>query len=242
MMLTVKQVSELTGVSVRTLHYYDGIGLLKPSLVTEAGYRLYDDAALERLGQILLFRELEFSLRDIRTIMSDPDFDRDTALDRQIEMLLLQKQRLEKILSFAEQIKRTGVYKMDFKAFDKQTLKRYEAEAKEKWGDTGAYREYEQKTAGDTDGRKTAAAAEMMQFFAEFGAMKDRSPADAEVQKLVKKLQDHITANWYTCTDRILAGLGQMYAAGGEMTDNIDAAGGEGTALFASKAIAEYCG
>ncbi len=80
-----------------------------------------------------------------------------------------------------------------------------------------------------------------MHIFEEFGSLPDKSPAGAEAQKLVKKLQEFISANYYTCTDTILAGLGQLYAAGGEMTDNIDAAGGKGTAEFAARAIEEYC-
>ena len=93
-MMTVKEVSRLTGISIRTLQYYDKLGLL-PAMRTESGYRLYDDAALERLQQILLFRELEFPLRDIRTILDNPNFDRRKALRQQIELLTLKKQRLE---------------------------------------------------------------------------------------------------------------------------------------------------
>ena len=80
-MMTVKEASRLTGISIRTLQYYDKLGLL-PAMRTESGYRLYDDAALERLQQILLFRELEFPLRDIRTILDNPNFDRRKALRR----------------------------------------------------------------------------------------------------------------------------------------------------------------
>ena len=93
-MRTVHEVSKLTGVSIRTLQYYDKIGLLSPAERTEAGYRLYDDAALERLGQILLFRELEFPLAEIRDILDAPDFDRDLALRQQIDLLTLKKERL----------------------------------------------------------------------------------------------------------------------------------------------------
>ena len=96
-MRTVNEVSKLTGISVRTLHYYDQIGLLKPSQVTEAGYRLYDDAALEKLQQIMLYRELEFPLKDIKKIMESSDFDRNQALQQQIEMLTLKKEHLERI-------------------------------------------------------------------------------------------------------------------------------------------------
>ena len=100
-MMTVNEVSRLTGVSIRTLQYYDKIGLLKPVEHTAAGYRLYDNSALEKLQQILLFRELEFSLKDIKQIMDAPGFDRQKALEQQIEVLILKKQRLENLIALA---------------------------------------------------------------------------------------------------------------------------------------------
>ena len=100
-MMTVSEVSKLTGNSVRTLHYYDEIGLLKPTEVTEAGYRLYDDDALARLQTIMMFRELEFSLKDIGRIIDSPDFDRQKALEQQIELLRLRKERLEQLIEHA---------------------------------------------------------------------------------------------------------------------------------------------
>ncbi|MDO5733303.1 MAG: MerR family transcriptional regulator, partial [Eubacteriales bacterium] len=93
-MRTVHELSKIAGVSVRTLHYYDQIGLLEASAYTEAGYRLYDDDKLETLQQILLFRELEFSLAEIKVILKSPDFDRDLAIDQQIELLNLKRQHI----------------------------------------------------------------------------------------------------------------------------------------------------
>lgn len=240
-MWTVNKVCKLTGVSARTLHHYDAIGLLKPSTVTDAGYRLYDDADLERLGQIMLFKELGFSLQEIREILDNPEFDREKALDQQIELLSLKKRRIENIISFAEQIKRTGVYQMDFNVFDQEKIEKYKAEAKKAWGDTEAYWEYEKKAADYSEEKQKMLAEALMELFKEFGTIRDLSPSDPDAQQQVKKLQDFITANYYTCTKQILAGLGQMYSAGGEMTDHIDAAGGKGTAGFAAKAILEYC-
>ena len=237
-MKTVKQVSTLTGVSVRTLHHYDEIGLLKPSKVTEAGYRLYDDASLRRLHTILLLKELQFSLKDIKDILDDPQFNPMQALQQQIELLELQKQHLEKLLSHAREIQKTGVIPMDFSSFDTTKIDRYAKEAKEKWGKTDAYKEYEAKTAGkDMD----AAAAGLMDIFRQFGAIRHLSPADSQAQALAAKLQNYITDNYYTCTKQILFGLGQMYAAPGEMNENIDKAGGEGTGTFACQAIMIYC-
>ena len=240
-MMTVNEISKITGVSVRTLHYYDEIGLLAPTVTTEAVYRMYDDTSLERLGQILLFKELEFPLKDIKSIIDSPNFDRKKALSEQIGILTLKKERLENLISFAEKIKSTGGCKMNFKVFNKQKLEDYKAEAKKLWGNTDAYREYDEKAADYSDEKQNILAAEMMGIFEEFGKMLDKVPADEEVQKQVKKLQDFISANYYTCTNQILTGLGQMYSSGGEMSENIDRAGGKGTAIFVSKAITEYC-
>lgn len=242
-MKTVNQVCRATGVSARTLHHYDSIGLLAPTEVTEAGYRLYDEAALERLGQIMLFKELGFPLGEIREILAAPGFDRDLALEQQIGLLKLQKERLEGIISLAENIRAKGVYTMDFKAFDKEKIENYAAEAKKKWGATDAYREFSEKTAGYSDGKLALLGGEMMELFREFGALREAAAdsASPEAQAQTEKLRGFITEHYYTCTKQILAGLGQMYAAGGEMTENIDAAGGEGTAAFAAAAITEYC-
>ena len=240
-MKTVKQVSTLTGVSVRTLHHYDEIGLLKPAKVTEAGYRLYDDVALQRLHAILLLRELQFPLKDIRDILDSPGFDPMEALQQQIELLELQKQHLENLISHAREIQKTGVIPMDFSSFDTAKIDRYAAQAKEKWGETEAYKEYEAKTAGQDRTQMQATGDQLMDIFREFGQIRHLSPACVEAQALVTKLQKFITDNYYTCTKQILFGLGQMYAAPGEMNENIDKAGGEGTGAFAKDAITIYC-
>ena len=241
-MMTVNEVSKLSGVSIRTLHYYDNIGLLHPTEVTEAGYRLYDDAALERLQQILLFRELEFPLKEIREILDAPNFDRSKALEQQIELLTLKKEHLENLINFARGIKWLGVKHMDFSAFDTRKIDEYSERAKEQWGKTEAYKEFEEKSKNRTEDTEKDIAKEFMKIFVVFGSMKEKDPADAEVQVQVKKLQDYITENYYNCTLQILSGLGHMYNGGGEFTENIDKAGGEGTADFTAKAIEIYCG
>ena len=102
-MITIHEVSKLAGVSVRTLHYYDAIGLLPPTALTESGYRLYDDTALARLQSILLFRELEFPLKDIKRILDDPNFDQAAALADQIKLLELQQARLGRLITLARE-------------------------------------------------------------------------------------------------------------------------------------------
>jgi DNA-binding transcriptional MerR regulator len=241
-MMTVKQVSELTGVSIRTLRYYDEIGLLPPASHTEGGYRLYDDTALERLQQILLFRELEFPLKDIVRIVSSPDFDRKKALEQQIELLELKKQHLENLISFARGIKLLGVRAVNFSAFDTSKLDEYAKRAKEQWGNTPEYKELKEKESKRTPEEEQQLMERFMSLFAEFGELKSGSPESAEAQAKVKKLQNFITEHFYTCTDKILAGLGKMYAGGGEISENIDKVGGKGTAEFAAAAIEAYCG
>lgn len=240
-MMTVNEVSKLTGVSIRTLHYYDKIGVLKPSFITEAGYRQYDDAALERLQQILLFRELQFSLKEIKEILESDGFDRNKALEQQIELLTLKKEHLENLIDFAREMKAGGVKKMEFEVFDTTKLDEYAKKAKEQWGKTHAYQEFQQKSKNRSNEQTKCITKNMMGLFAEFGDMMDCNPEDAKVQSQVQKLQEFITQHFYTCTNEILQGLGQMYASGGEFTENIDKVGKKGCAQFVADAIHVFC-
>lgn len=242
-MRKVNEVSKLTGVSVRTLHHYDEIGLLKPTQVTESGYRLYDDTALSRLQSILLFRELQFPLKEIKAILDSPDFDPAEALTQQIRLLELQYKRIGELIDLAREIKKKGVTNMDmnFEAFDKSEIEQYKAEAKAKWGDTNAYRQYEQKAAERSDKKSGELANELMTMLAEIGTYRNSSPAEKTVQDKIAALQQFITDNYYVCTNEILSGLGQMYVSDERFTKNIDKAGGEGTAEFISRAIDVYC-
>ena len=242
MMMTVHEVSKLAGVSIRTLQYYDNIGLLHPAEHTESGYRLYDDAALETLQHILLFRELGFPLKDIKGIIQSPAFDRNKALDQQIELLRLKKEHLENLIDLARGIKVMGVKPfMNFTAFDTKKIDEYAAQAKASWETTPEYQEYEHRSKGRTKEEAQALGEQMMQIFYEFGAVKDGGPASEKAHALVKKLQDFITNNFYTCTDEMLSRLGLMYTGGGAMTENIDEHGGKGTAAFVNEAIKAFC-
>lgn len=238
-MRTVNEVSKLTGVSVRTLHHYDAIGLLKPAKTTEAGYRLYDDTALSRLQDILLFRELQFPLKEIKAILDSPGFDPSEALTQQIELLELQYKHIGELISFAREIQKKGVREMNFRVFDNSEIEQYKAEAKAKWGGTEAYQEYEQKQKSGHDFSETA--SQLMNLFSEIGALRQLPPDDKAVQEKIGILQNFITSNYYTCTDEILRSLGQMYVSDERFKHNIDKAGGEGTAEFVNQAIAFYC-
>ncbi len=239
MLLHIGELSALTHVSIRTLRHYDRIGLLKPSHVTEAGYRQYDQAAIERLHTILLFRELEFPLAEIRQIIDAPGFDPIDALDRQITLLTMRREHLDNLILLAKGLKLKGLKHMDFSAFDTRKIDHYTAQAKAVWGQTDAWKEYESRSRTAED--KKQAGQRLMDMIAAFGQRRGIDPACEEAQRMVQQLRDHITANFYTCTIPILRGLADMYDGGGDFSHNIDNAGGAGTAAFLAKAMRIYC-
>ena len=239
-MNTVKEVSKLTGVSIRALHHYDAIGLLKPTQVTEAGYRLYDDAALEKLSMILVFRELGLSLKEIAGILHAPDFDRNRVLEKQITLMQERVDKLQNRIALAKGILTVGVKYMDFEGFDAKKMDDYSAQAKALYGKTDAYKEFQQKSAMRNAQQEKDLGAQVMDFFARLGKMRPCDPACEEAQAWAKELQDFFTANYYTCTPQILGSLAQSYAGGGSMTENIDKVGGAGTGAFAKEVIDIY--
>ena len=240
-MKPVTEIAQQAHISVRTLHYYDAIGLLKPTEITAAGYRLYDDAALERLYLILLFRELEFPLKDIQAILDAPDFDRNRILEQQVEMLKAKAAHLQNLIHLANGIKLTGVKNLKFKNWDPKKIDEYSAQAETLYGKTEAWQEYRQKAKGRSKELETALGEGILELFTKLGTMKLLSPESCEGQAWVKELQSYITEQFYNCTPQILQGLGEMYAGGGSMTENIDAAGGKGTGEFARQAIRIFC-
>lgn len=173
--------------------------MLKPSEVTAAGYRLYDDEALERLRHIMFYRELQFPLKEIKEIVDSPDFDRNRALEQQIELLTLKKEHIENLIVFVRGIHGIGMKYMDFTAFDTSKIDEYVTRAKNVWGKTDAYKEYEKKTAHLTEEAKNAQGEEIWRFFKAFSAIKGNvAPDSAEAQAIVKELQDFITEHFYT--------------------------------------------
>ena len=240
MKMQIKEFAEFTGVSVRTLHYYDEIGLLQPARVDRAtGYRFYDENSLLRMQEILFYRELDFSLKSIGEILSSPNYDKTAALEEQRQLLTLKKQRLERLISAIDCAMKGETV---MKAFDNTEFETYKAEAQQRWGKTDAYREHSQKTKGYGKEKWNNLAADMDLIFGEFAlCMKNgAAPESQEAQELVAKLQNHITDNYYTCTKQILSGLGQMYVADERFRGNIDRHG-NGTAVFVSEAIVWYC-
>ena len=240
----IKEFSALTGVSVRTLHYYDEIGLLKPSFVDKTnGYREYDEKSVERMAEILFYRELDFPLKSIITILSSPDYDKKAAFKKQKELLTLKKDRLEKLIIALDEAEKGELPMNIFDNNNYETArKQYAAEAQERWGNTDEYKESEKKTGNYSGEKWQDVNTGLNAVLAEFAkALKDGAKPDGETtQALVRKLQNYITDNFYTCTNEILAGLGQMYVGDERFKSNIDR-NGNGTAEFISEAIENYC-
>ena len=239
MLMNIGELSAKTHVSIRTLRHYDKIGLLRPTQVTDAGYRQYDESALQRLHTILLFRELEFPLTDIQRIIDAPDFDPIDALDRQITLLTMRREHIDNLILLAKGLKAKGLNHMDFSAFDTRKIDDYTAQAKAAWGKTDAWKEFESR--GKTADENKQSGDALMALFTEFGKRRNIAPTCDEAQAMVKQLQDFISDHFYTCTPPVLRGLADMYDGGGDFTRNIDKAGGQGTASFIANAIREYC-
>ena len=238
--MQIKEFAEFTGVSVRTLHYYDEIGLLVPAYVDRStGYRYYDENSLLRMQEILFYRELDFSLKSIREFLSSPNYNKRKALKEQKKMLTLKKERLERLISAID-----GAVKGEniMIAFDNSEFEKHKAEAKEKWGQTPAYKEHAEKTKHYSKDKWNNLAEGMNDILAEFAicVKNGEEPDSSEAQNLVKMLQSHITENYYLCTNEILACLGQMYVADDRFRNNIDKHA-DGTAAFICEAIEVYC-
>lgn len=239
MKMRIKEFADFTGVSVRTLHYYDEIGLLTPAFVDMAsGYRFYDDDSLLRMQEILFYRELDFSLKSIGEILSSPNYDKSKALHEQKHLLTLKKERLERLISAIDRaVKGENV----MTAFENKEFERNKAEAEAKWGRTDAYRAYTEQTKDYSQQKRKDLADGMDRIMAEFAACRKNgeTPDSVKAQNLVRTLQDYITENYYPCTDEILSGLGQMYVADERFQNNIDKHA-EGTAAFICEAVKAY--
>ena len=200
-MRTVKEVSELTGISVRTLHYYDEIGLFEPTIVSEAGYRLYDDKALERLQQILFFREFDMPLREIKSIMENPNLDKNQLLCSQKQVLILKKERLERLIAGIDDILK-GENRMDFEIFSKTDVEQlYEAfvdhmseENKavfiEKYGSMEQYKKYFVESASSKKAQKNY--AKLVEWYGDKDSVlaAGTNPANSQIMDAWSKRSD----------------------------------------------------
>ena len=242
--MRINEAAELAGVTVRTLHHYDKIGLLSPVKSAENGYRDYGEAELLRLQQIMFLKEVDFPLEEIKEMLDEPGLDRNRMMEAQLDLLLKKKQRLERIIALLEAEMR-GDSKMSFNEFDMKEIeecrKKYADEAREKWGGTEAYEESEERTKSYDEGKWQKVSGEQSEIFAEFAALAAEGvkPDSSEAMALAARWQKYISDNFYKCTDEILAGLAEMYIADERFKANLDKAG-EGTAEFMSATIKSY--
>lgn len=248
-MFKVKEVAVFTGVSVRTLHHYDRIGLLNPETTTLAGHRLYTERNLERLQQILFFKEMDFTLLEIKEILDRPDFDRKESLMKHKEMLLAKKKRLEEMIDTVEKTIHSieGGTKMAdkdmFNGFDMTEIekhqKKYSQEAKEKYGKE-AVEKVEERTSSYSNEDWGNIQAKTDNFYKRVIDRMDHGPEDPLVQQAVAEWRQLITDNYYDCTVDIFRGLGDLYVDDPRFTKNIDKHK-EGLSAFLREAMHYYC-
>lgn len=247
-MYKINEVSKLTGVSIRMLHHYDKIRLLEPSKRTDSNYRMYNDDDIARLYQILLFKELEFPLQEIKQILDYKDFNRKEALKAQRNLIFKKKQRLERILeSIDDTIENLGgetMSKDNFKAFGYEEVKKhqekYKEETEKRYGNSDAYKESQEKTSKYSKNDWENIMEEASGIYEELAKLREKDLSDNQVQDLVEQWRNHISANFYNCTIEIFRGLDLMYVADERFTKNIDKYG-EGLAQFMSDAMNIYC-
>jgi MerR family transcriptional regulator, thiopeptide resistance regulator len=243
--MTVGELARMAGLTVRTLHHYDELGLVVPGARSGAGYRLYGDAEVERLQEVLFYRELGFGLDEIRVMLADPGHDRRDALARQRQLLEVKAERALALIDAIDRAidaERSGMKLTNeemlevFGDFDPSA---YEVEVRERWGDTEAYRESARRTgsyAKEDWQRMAAEADEINQGL--IALMEAGAPADgAAAVDLAEQHRQHISRWFYDCTAEIHAGLGRMYLEDRRFKENIDKAA-PGLAVYLSEAIA----
>lgn len=244
MTYTVSEVADATGVTVRTLHHYDEIGVLRPSDRSPSGYRIYDEADLERLQEVLFFRELGFGLDEIRTSLADPSLDRRRVLLRQRSLMADQVKRFRQMVKAIDRALDSideGVV-MDkeemFEVFGDFDPAEYEDEARDRWGGTAMYGESQRRTGSYSKEEWKKLGAEGRAIEEGLAAlMAGGEPADGEAaMDLAEEHRQHITKWFYPCSYEVHAGLGEMYVADPRFTDHWDAFH-PGLALFTRDAF-----
>jgi DNA-binding transcriptional MerR regulator len=243
---TVSQLAKMAGVTVRTLHHYDQIGLLAPSARTEAGYRLYGEPELLRLQQILFFKELDMPLDQVRQILDDPGFDQVAALEHHRQMLHRRMERLARLLKTIDRtIDRLAEGDMTltdeelYEGFTTEQIERYKREAREMY-DPALVEESERRVKKMSPAQWKAVGAEGEAVTTGLAALAGREPGDPEVQALIARHHAWIE-NFYPCSAQMYRGLGQLYVEHPEFRAFYEKHR-PGLADFMSAAMGHYAG
>ena len=232
--MTIGEMARLTGVTVRTLRHYDRIGLLPPEEVTQAGYRLYGEASLQRLHTIRLLRQTGLPLEMIRRTLDDPHATPERLLALQETLLKMQRAHIDRLLALTQELQQKGMTAMNFSALEENRTADLAAQAEAAWGHTAAWKEFASRPRQKGENERNGQA--LMALIGLFGKDRPASPDAPEAAAFVRELQGFITRHYYTCTDEVLLGLADVYETP-DFTRNIDRAGGEGTAAFLAAAI-----
>jgi len=244
--LSVHEVAELTGITNRTLHYYDEIGLLKPSIVTEAKYRLYTNDDLARLQEILFYREVGFALKEISTLMAAEMYTREEALKRQIQILEAKKERIGALIELVEG-RIAGKQEITFEAFSKSKIielqAKFRSEIIERWGNSKYYEEFEKVFSKKTQKIQQEIWLDFLSwsqvFFEKLSEYKN--PGCSDVQDMVMEWQEYISEHFYKCDNQLLSYLGELYISDERFSNYINRFGKNSLANFFNEAIKIFC-
>lgn len=244
MELTVSEVARLSGVTVRTLHHYDEIGLVRPDTRSAGGYRLYDDGDVERLQTVLFYRELGFPLGRIRELVMQPEFSRYDALVDQHALLQRKRDRLDRMIRAVERALAAATQDIEMtkedllKPFGDFDPEQYREEAEERWGHTDAYQESTRRAQGYSDADWQDIASEQEEIVEDFAKLL-RAGDDPEGESAMDVAEEHrqfIDSRFYPCSAEMHMSLGEMYVADERFTAFWDKAE-PGLAAFVAEAI-----
>lgn len=245
MRYTVNQLAKLAAISVRTLHYYDEIGLLKPSFIAKNGYRYYEEKELVLLQQILFFRELEFPLEEIKRMLTRPDFSVVEALRDQKKLMQLKRNRIDGLIKTIEKTMKTMSEKKQiegeelYDAFKDDEVKQYQDEVKQRWGNTEAYKQSMARVSKMTKKEMEKLKEDGKKHMQALADSMDKGITHPDVQALIAKSHEGVNF-FYNCSLEMFRNLGNMYVEDPRFTATYDKYR-PGLAVFVRDAIAYYC-
>ena len=246
--MTVHQVAELTGITIRALHYYDEIGLLKPTKADKTKYRLYSENDLEKLQQILFYREVGFSLKEIKELLSAPIYSKREALERHSELLMLRKKKIEELICLVNDTL-AGKNNYSFAAFSNSEIsalqEKYRNEVIERWGSTHEYQEFSTffslKAEKERNRKWNDFLMRSQGIFERLAEFQGEEPTLAAVQSIVVEWREYISENFYPCSDDMLMNLGALYQTDERFSAYINRFATWNVAEFFGEAIKIHC-